>query len=108
MPPTTPTARGPRSAGQFGPFWPNPMRPKGAKGGNHLAPRPGGSQTTIGHQSLGPKIGQRPVGHHFGHKSRRTQFWPWPLAATRGHQSAHSAFPSTYGEFFPFLHTICT
>ncbi|MBW0566992.1 hypothetical protein O181_106707 [Austropuccinia psidii MF-1] len=80
--------------------------------------QPGGSQTKIGHQSLGPKIGQRPSGHQFGHKSHRTHFWPWttmdqycshglwqPPEATR---SAQSAFPSTYGEFFPFLHTIRT
>ncbi|MBW0587960.1 hypothetical protein O181_127675 [Austropuccinia psidii MF-1] len=35
-PPTAPMACGPRSVGQLGPFWPNPMRPKG---GNHLAPK---------------------------------------------------------------------
>ncbi|MBW0575204.1 hypothetical protein O181_114919 [Austropuccinia psidii MF-1] len=31
-----PIHHGPRSVGQLGPFWPNPMRPKG---GNHLAPK---------------------------------------------------------------------
>ena len=36
---TRSAVRGPRSVGGLGPFWPNPMRPKGAKGGSHLAPK---------------------------------------------------------------------
>ncbi|MBW0543589.1 hypothetical protein O181_083304 [Austropuccinia psidii MF-1] len=77
-------ARGPRSVGQLGPFWPNPMRRKGAKGGSHLAPKarwvPNHTWTHLSQN--GPSIpwtqnGQRPSGHQFGHKSRRTHFWPW-------------------------------
>ncbi|MBW0482081.1 hypothetical protein O181_021796 [Austropuccinia psidii MF-1] len=30
---------GPQSVGVLGPFWPNPMRQKGAKGGSHLVPK---------------------------------------------------------------------
>ncbi|MBW0511794.1 hypothetical protein O181_051509 [Austropuccinia psidii MF-1] len=37
--PFRPAGRDSRSTGQLGPFWPNPMRPKGAKGGYHLAPK---------------------------------------------------------------------
>ncbi|MBW0543457.1 hypothetical protein O181_083172 [Austropuccinia psidii MF-1] len=38
-PPMASTAHGPRSEGPLGLFWPNPMRPKEAKGGSTLVPK---------------------------------------------------------------------
>ncbi|MBW0495153.1 hypothetical protein O181_034868, partial [Austropuccinia psidii MF-1] len=42
-PPLWPVGRnhGPRSVGQLGPYWPSPMRPKGAKGRSPLAHKAG-------------------------------------------------------------------
>ncbi|MBW0591087.1 hypothetical protein O181_130802 [Austropuccinia psidii MF-1] len=51
---------GPWSAGHLGPFWPNPMRPKGAKGGSHLA----------------PKARWVPI-HIWAHLSQNWPFFPW-------------------------------
>ncbi|MBW0573322.1 hypothetical protein O181_113037 [Austropuccinia psidii MF-1] len=115
-PPTAPTARGPWSVGQLGPFWPNPMRPKWAKGGSYLAPQArwvpkpplDPPEPKLVTNPLDPKLAKdlldtnlaiNPVGPIFGHG-----LWK-PPEATR---SAQSAFPSTYGEFFPFLHAIRT
>ncbi|MBW0531800.1 hypothetical protein O181_071515 [Austropuccinia psidii MF-1] len=75
----------PRSIGQLGPFWPNTMRPKGAKGGSHLAPKArwvpkpqlDPPEPKLVTNPLDPKLAKRPSGHQFGHKSRRTHFGPW-------------------------------
>ncbi|MBW0563147.1 hypothetical protein O181_102862 [Austropuccinia psidii MF-1] len=79
------------------------MRPKG---GNHLAPK----ARWVPNHNFDPQ----PHGHQNGHKSHRTQFWPWttmdhisapglwqPPEAPR---SAQPEIPSTYGECFPSLH----
>ncbi|MBW0592480.1 hypothetical protein O181_132195 [Austropuccinia psidii MF-1] len=56
---------------------------------------------------LGPKSDQKPHGHHFGRKSRRTQFWPWTNSSTmasgnhqRSPDQLSPPFPSTSGDFF--------
>ncbi|MBW0565313.1 hypothetical protein O181_105028 [Austropuccinia psidii MF-1] len=104
------------SIGQLGPFWPNPMRQKGAKGGkppspqSQVGPKPqlGPPKPFFVTNSLDPKLAKNPmdtilainpIGPLFGHG-----LWQ-PPEVTR---SAQSALSSTYGEFFPFLHTICT
>ncbi|MBW0512767.1 hypothetical protein O181_052482 [Austropuccinia psidii MF-1] len=102
-----------QSVGQSGPFWPNPMRPEGAKGGSQVGPKPqlGPPEPLFVTNSLDPKLAKNPmdtilainsIGPFYGHGPISQ---PWPLETTR---SAQSAFPSTYGEFFPFLHTILT
>ncbi|MBW0563399.1 hypothetical protein O181_103114 [Austropuccinia psidii MF-1] len=85
LPLLRPMGRDSRYVGHLGPFWPNPMWPKGTKGAIHLGPKArwvpnhniGPTCANFGHQLLGPKSDQKPHGHHFGHKSHRTQFWPW-------------------------------
>ena len=65
------------SVGQLGPFWPNPMRPKGAKGASHLGPKPqlGPPEPILAMTSLDPKMTKslldtllaiNPVGPNFG------------------------------------------
>ncbi|MBW0565594.1 hypothetical protein O181_105309, partial [Austropuccinia psidii MF-1] len=66
------------AAGQLGPFWPNPMRPKGAKGGSHPAPKPhlDPPEPKLATNPLDPKLAKdlldtnlaiNPVGPVFGH-----------------------------------------
>ncbi|MBW0583113.1 hypothetical protein O181_122828 [Austropuccinia psidii MF-1] len=101
---------GPRSVGHLGPFWPNPMRSKGAKGARQLGPKPqlGPPEQFLATTSLDPKMTKNlmdtilainPVGPNFGHGP------PWPLAATR---SVQSVFSLSSRGFLPFLHTIRT
>ncbi|MBW0580715.1 hypothetical protein O181_120430 [Austropuccinia psidii MF-1] len=80
-----PMGHEPRSVGHLGPFWPNPMRPKGA---SHLGP----PEPILATTSLDPKVTKNlmdiilainPVGPNFGHGPI---VQPWPLAATRGHK----------------------
>ncbi|MBW0531949.1 hypothetical protein O181_071664 [Austropuccinia psidii MF-1] len=63
------TVRGPRSLGQLGPFWPNPMRSKGAKEGKHLAPKvrsvPNHNWTHL--SQFWPRIPWTQIGPKFGH-----------------------------------------
>ncbi|MBW0479027.1 hypothetical protein O181_018742 [Austropuccinia psidii MF-1] len=113
-----PMARGPRSVGHLDPFWPNPMRPKGAKAGSQVGPKPHSDppEPKLAINPLDPKLAKRPSGHQFGHKSCRTHFWPWITMdqhlshclwqSPEATRSAQSAFSSTYGEFFRFLHAI--
>ncbi|MBW0566604.1 hypothetical protein O181_106319, partial [Austropuccinia psidii MF-1] len=101
---------GPRSVGQLGPFWPNPMRPKGAKGASHLGPKPqlGPPEPFLAITSLDPKMTKNlmdtflainPVGPNFGHG-----LWQ-PPEATR---STQPVFPLNSRGFPLFLHTIRT
>ncbi|MBW0586865.1 hypothetical protein O181_126580 [Austropuccinia psidii MF-1] len=58
-----------QSMGHLGPFWPNPMRQKGAKEGSPLAPKP----------QLGPPepiMAPNYIKPQNGHKTLRTHFWP--------------------------------
>ncbi|MBW0473166.1 hypothetical protein O181_012881 [Austropuccinia psidii MF-1] len=109
-----------QSIGQLGTFWPNPMKPKGDKGGSHLAPKPQLSppEPLFVTNSLDPKLAKNPMDTILAINPVGPFFWPWttmdqypshglwqPPGANR---SAQSAFPSAYGEFFPFLHAIHT
>ncbi|MBW0571104.1 hypothetical protein O181_110819, partial [Austropuccinia psidii MF-1] len=38
-------------------------------------------------------VGQKPFGHQNGHRTRSTQFWPWPLEGTRGHPTSSASTP---------------
>ncbi|MBW0583239.1 hypothetical protein O181_122954 [Austropuccinia psidii MF-1] len=71
---------GPRSVAHLGPFWPNPMREKGAKGGSSLALKPqlGPPEPILAPNSIKPQN---------GHKTLRTQFWP---ITTMDHFSSHA------------------
>ncbi|MBW0585118.1 hypothetical protein O181_124833 [Austropuccinia psidii MF-1] len=95
---------GPWSAGQLGPFCTNPMRPKG---GSQVGPKPqlDPPEPKLAKDLLDTNLAINPIGLILAMDHHGPYFQPWPLATTR---SAQSAFPSTYGEFFPFLHTICT
>ncbi|MBW0512404.1 hypothetical protein O181_052119 [Austropuccinia psidii MF-1] len=84
---------GPWSVGQLGPFWPNPMRPKG---GSQVGPKPhlGPPEPILATNSLGPNLAKNPldtkmaiepVGPIFGHGPL---FQPWPLATTIPAQQA--------------------
>ncbi|MBW0489152.1 hypothetical protein O181_028867 [Austropuccinia psidii MF-1] len=92
------------SVGHLGPFWPNPMRPKGAKGDIPLAPKArwGPPEPVLAPNSIKPQNGQ---------KTLRTQFRP---KTTMEHFSAHglwhppdklsSIFPLTLRGILPVLH----
>ncbi|MBW0589307.1 hypothetical protein O181_129022 [Austropuccinia psidii MF-1] len=90
-------SRGPRSMGQLGPFWPNPMRQKGAKGGSPSAPKARWAHLSQfglkSHQTEnGNKDPQDPISPN---NQRGPLFSPWPLVVPRGHQiSPAQAFPS--------------
>ncbi|MBW0576634.1 hypothetical protein O181_116349, partial [Austropuccinia psidii MF-1] len=89
---------GPRSVGQLGPFWPNPMRPKG---GNHLAPKPqlGPPEPILATNPLDPNLAKNPldtkmaiepIGPIFGHGT------PWtiiPAMASGNHQTSSASTP---------------
>ncbi|MBW0554139.1 hypothetical protein O181_093854 [Austropuccinia psidii MF-1] len=79
------------------------MRSKGDKGGNHLSPKArwvtNPLDPKLAKDLLDTNLAINPVGSIFGHG-----LWQSPEAT----RSAQSDFPSTYGEFFPFLHTIRT
>ncbi|MBW0478517.1 hypothetical protein O181_018232 [Austropuccinia psidii MF-1] len=84
----------PRSVGQLGPIWPNPMGPKGAKGGSPLAYK---ARWVPNHNwahlsQFWPRIPSNPkwpsdpqdpilANNHHG-----PFFSPWPLVAARGNQ----------------------
>ncbi|MBW0590605.1 hypothetical protein O181_130320 [Austropuccinia psidii MF-1] len=87
-PPTASAARGLRSVGQLGPFWPNPMR---TKGGNHLAPK----------ARWVPNINWTHL-NQFGHKSRRTHFWPLNITPTMA-SGNHQRPPDHFRKLFPQL-----
>ncbi|MBW0559792.1 hypothetical protein O181_099507 [Austropuccinia psidii MF-1] len=74
-----------RSIGQLGPFCPNPMRPKGARGGSHLYPKPQVDPTepilatnpldpNLAKNPLDTKMAIEPVGPKFGHRPSGTTF----------------------------------
>ncbi|MBW0478924.1 hypothetical protein O181_018639 [Austropuccinia psidii MF-1] len=86
------------------------MRPKG---GSQVGPKPqlDPPEPKLATNPLDPKLAKdlldtnlaiNPIGPIFGHGPISQ---PWPLETTR---SAQSTFPSTYGEFLPFLLTIRT
>ncbi|MBW0567713.1 hypothetical protein O181_107428 [Austropuccinia psidii MF-1] len=75
---------GPGSVGVLGPFWPNPMRPKGAKGGNHLGakarwvPNHNWAHLSQSWPSIPwtPNLAINPSGPKFGHRPSGTTFKP--------------------------------
>ncbi|MBW0571781.1 hypothetical protein O181_111496 [Austropuccinia psidii MF-1] len=102
------------------------MRPKGAKGGQPPSPQGQvGPKTQLGPpepflvtNSLDPRLAKNAMDTFLAGNPVGPLFWPWttmdhyfshglwqPPEATR---SGQSAFPSAYGEFFSFLHTIRT
>ncbi|MBW0550789.1 hypothetical protein O181_090504 [Austropuccinia psidii MF-1] len=103
------TVRGPRSIGHLGPFWPNPMRPKGA---SQVGPKPQLSppEPILATTSLDPKVTKNPmdtilainpVGPNFGHGP------PWTnnsAIASGNHQRPPDhlspPFPSSPRDFF--------
>ncbi|MBW0577071.1 hypothetical protein O181_116786 [Austropuccinia psidii MF-1] len=107
-----PVGRDSRSVGHLGPFWPNPMSPKGAKQASHLGPKPqlGPPEPFLATTSLDPKMTKtlmdtflaiNPVGPIFGHGP------PWTNSsamASGNHQrppdQLSPSFPSTPGDFF--------
>ncbi|MBW0517121.1 hypothetical protein O181_056836 [Austropuccinia psidii MF-1] len=98
---------GPRSVGQLHPFWPDPMRPKGAKGGSQVGPKPQSEppEPKLVINPLDPKLAKDLLDTNLAMEHHGPMSQSCPLATTR---SAQSAFPSTYGESFPFLYTIRT
>ncbi|MBW0592643.1 hypothetical protein O181_132358 [Austropuccinia psidii MF-1] len=117
--PLRPVGHVPRSVGYLGPFWPNPMRPKGAKGASHLGPKPqlGPPEPFLATTSLDPKMTKtlmdtllaiNPVGPNFGHGP------PWTNSsamASGNHQRPPDQlslyFPSTPGDFlFPLIPSV--
>ncbi|MBW0590874.1 hypothetical protein O181_130589 [Austropuccinia psidii MF-1] len=82
-----PLGRNSRSVGQLGPFWPNAMRPKGAKGGNHLAPKarwvPNHNSQFLAINPLETKMAIEPIGPNFGHGPTWTII---PTMASGNHQ----------------------
>ncbi|MBW0592762.1 hypothetical protein O181_132477 [Austropuccinia psidii MF-1] len=75
------TVHGPQSVGQLGPFWPNPMRPRG---------HPISPQGQVGPKpQLGPpepNLAPNPIKPKMAIKTFRTQFWS---LTTMDHFSAH-------------------
>ncbi|MBW0589506.1 hypothetical protein O181_129221 [Austropuccinia psidii MF-1] len=90
--------RGPRSAGQLGPLWPNLMRPKG---GSQVGPKPqlDPAESKLVTNPLDPKLAKdlldtnlaiNPVGPIFGHGT------PWtniPAMASGNHQISSVSLP---------------
>ncbi|MBW0495064.1 hypothetical protein O181_034779 [Austropuccinia psidii MF-1] len=70
--------QGPQSVGQLDPFWPNQMRPKGAKGGSPLAPKPqlGPPEPNLATNHHGTKMAINHHRTHFGPGSPWTTFRP--------------------------------
>ncbi|MBW0568087.1 hypothetical protein O181_107802 [Austropuccinia psidii MF-1] len=97
--------------GQSGPFWPNPMRPKGSKGDNPLALKarwvPNHScahlHPILSTITMTPKMATNHQRPQIGQEPPWTTFQPM---ASGNHQiSSAQSFPSNKGGFFPFLHT---
>ncbi|MBW0494843.1 hypothetical protein O181_034558 [Austropuccinia psidii MF-1] len=102
----------PQSICQLGPFWPNPMRPKGAKGGKNIFPKarwvPNHNWTHLSQfwppitwtqfwpkNLLDTQLATKPVGPSFGHGPPWTIF---PAMASGNHQTTRPTqqeFPST-------------
>ncbi|MBW0593893.1 hypothetical protein O181_133608 [Austropuccinia psidii MF-1] len=92
------------------------MRPKGAKGGSHLAPKPQSDppEPKLVTNPLDPKLAKdlldtnlaiNPVGPIFGHGPL---FQPWPLETTRGHQTSSAGFSPNLREILSFLNALRT
>ncbi|MBW0487002.1 hypothetical protein O181_026717 [Austropuccinia psidii MF-1] len=81
--------QGPRFVGQLGPFWHNPMRPKG---GSQVGPKPqlDPPEPILAISPKDTKMAIEPVGPNLGHGPL---FQPWPLATTRGHQTSSASTP---------------
>ncbi|MBW0500981.1 hypothetical protein O181_040696 [Austropuccinia psidii MF-1] len=85
-PPTASTVHSPWSVGQLGPFWPNPMRPKGDKGGRPLAPK---ARWVPNHNwahliQISPQMA---INHHRTTMDHFSAHGPWyPQEATRSAQ----------------------
>ncbi|MBW0530571.1 hypothetical protein O181_070286 [Austropuccinia psidii MF-1] len=109
-----PVGRDSRSVGHLGPFWPNPMRPKGAKGASHLGPKarwvPNHNWAHLSHflaiTPLDPKMTKNLMDTFLAMDHHGSIVQPWPLATTRGHQiSSARLSPQLQGiSSFPSYH----
>ncbi|MBW0562842.1 hypothetical protein O181_102557 [Austropuccinia psidii MF-1] len=87
----------------LGPFWPNPMRPKGAKGGIPLAPKARWAHmsqflTMDSNPPILAKNSKDLLWPIFNQGPPVAHFQPWPLVTRRGHQlSSNPLFPQLKG-----------